>query len=154
MNKHFAIDPNGNVHTRNSKTRVYSHTVVARLNREEADKQTLRVAEDAARTNYEFYCGRKGTAYTNWKGEPDTCYVHDKEYHSAAEFIADYPSVEDAVAYEVGKAQAKIDARTDSYYDDFFNLGWNGRRDLAEKLASKEARRTYRDITILEATIK
>lgn len=34
MNKHQAIDPAGKVHTRNSASRIYTHTVVAQRNYE------------------------------------------------------------------------------------------------------------------------
>ena len=51
MNKHTATDPNGQIHTRNSKTRVYSHTVVARLDREACEKNNIKSAEHQAELN-------------------------------------------------------------------------------------------------------
>lgn len=156
MNKHTATDPNGKIHTRNSKGRTYSHTVVANLDRAACEAQLLKSAEEKARTNYEFCCGRgQSNAYTNWRGEPETYRIHGKEYASGEEFMADYPTLQDDINYEVAQAQAVIDSRGQEFYDEYRNLGWNSRRDLAEKLASKETGRyNWINVTILEATIK
>lgn len=158
MNKHTAIDPNGKVHTRNSKGRTYSHCVVARIDPIADTHRTLWSAEHNGETNYAYYCGQGRHSinpYTNYRGEPCTTFVAGKDYNSPEEFQADFPTRQDYIDYLVNEAKAKLAARPAGYYDDYGSLGWCGRLDLATKLAAKEAgHKIYRGITILEAEVK
>lgn len=112
MHKHFIIDPNGERHTRNSRSRIYTHAVIqphCRLGQiewllENAAMWRRRAAKEAA--------SGQSFAFSN----RDAC-LHDAE---KCERLA-------------AEHQAKYDAGSTTY---FITLGWNGRLDLAQKLAA------------------
>lgn len=152
MTKHFAIDPNGKTHTRNSKTRTYSHTVVAKIDPVSYAADGVRAAKNNA-LNYDFYLTDR--CYRNWKGDPETRDIRGKEYASPAEFQADYPTQDDFLESLLQDSHERDEAHLDEgYFDTFFNFGWTSRLDLAAKLAAKTIGQGFLQVTILEAQIK
>lgn len=107
MHKHFIIDPNGERHTRNSRSRIYTHAVIQQQCRLGEIKWLL---ENAA-----MYQQRSERLI-------DSPYYKQQALASAAKYeklAADH--------------QAKYDAGSTTY---FITLGWNGRLSLAQKLAA------------------
>jgi hypothetical protein len=162
--KYFAIDPQGETHTRTT-ARTYTHAVVVKLGRAYAAQQLARRIANTrkqAPKDFAFYLTMiDGTWYTRadrpaalGKGIPDWMTPAQREAE-----IADYTkrcagcTTPEAYAEhalrEVETAHAAQIA--EGYYDKFGAAGWCGRRDLAEKLAAKERGNGYEDVVILEA---
>lgn len=149
-----AIDPNGVVHTRKS-ARTYTHTVVAQYNK----------AVNLARANDKEWTKTDGRSYDYYvKIATGNDPYPQKNYSGTAEEQAE---VDANNAKRVADAKARIDGLTrDEYiakelagriaaveatdFEEWHNLGWCGRIDLAQKLASGAAN-FYHNATILEA---
>lgn len=143
--KHIAT-LDGQTFTRSSKSRVYTHCVVAKPSYEAA----VRAASakgwlEAHRSNYHYYVGKLAKGAQN---EWDQSYVDKARERLAG--IADEQAYVDA---EVAKSLARVEkARTEGYYDTWAECGWCGRLDLAQKLAAtKRNHEYYGDVVILEA---
>lgn len=147
--KYRAIDPDGTVHARSS-ARVYTHTVVARL--DQAYARTLAKTEGfkASIKQYELHAdyASKGWTPAKWMS-PEIADRHKQEgFACGGQFIAKHGPDARAYAEKVYQAEVvRIDADT-AYH----NFGWCGRPDLAAKLADKyRSDPCYRDVTILQA---
>lgn len=151
MNKHTAtyLDQ---VFTRNSKGRVYTHTVVARRSEENALEYASSLHPVDA-SNWLYYCGTK--PYVTWDGKPDTLTIGDDVYHSGAEFKADFPTAESYQEYERDCRLARLEReKAAGEFDTYVNQGWCGRRDLAVKLLDKTLANGYWDhAVILDAEV-
>lgn len=158
-----ATDANGTVHTRKSD-RGYSHTVVFRNVKSEKLADAVHKGWrnlDANNYKYEASIADGSTVlYITPAGS----------YHAsrdAAYIAADQKAQTEKNAERVAKAQAFIAANPDKAayldaeelkriasaekadYTTWFNAGWCGRFDLAQKLAAK-----YTDVQILPATTR
>lgn len=133
-----ATDANGAIHTRKSE-RGYSHTVVYRNVKSEVMAQM----QDAGwvktdRSNYD-YSVKLATGNHTW-----TC-VTEKEIAKAKAIVENFTK-EEYVADELAK---RIASAENYDYTTWFNAGWCGRLDLAQKLAAK-----YSDCAILPAVAR
>lgn len=160
MNRHTATDANGTVHTRNSENRVYTHCVAVRFSYEAALKSAQKTYKGDA-SNYAHY-----KAYIDGTSEflvkPSYC---TDEHHAvecaraianAKANIGDAKSLEEYTANNVAKAVAAVEkSKASGYYDAWQVIGWNSRRDLAEKEAARQrARDSVAEVQILEAVLK
>jgi len=158
MNKHFAIDANGQRHTRNGKGRTYSHVVVGRwnyaadlANAQSYDKSGLH------RLNYKYYAAYvDGTsqylARKSWEQDDDAYAARvAKEVADAVKAIGGAASLEEYRQMQRDAAIANVEAnKAAGKYEVYRDLGWAGRLDLAQKNAGSQSGQ-YTDIQILEA---
>ena len=159
MNTFTAIDPNGKTHTRTSKTRTYTHTVVGLLS---STKATLAAMSPEARklhrSNFKYHMAFvDGTSQWPSRNTFETELAHlertqrDKE-RSAVE-LDGCDNAEDYVNMKIVQAHRGIrEAVARGYYDTYQNLGWCGRADLAAKLKTTSENRGWVNVTILQIT--
>lgn len=148
MNKHEAILPDGSVAKRNSQNRVYSHCV-------------------AFRRDYAAELAEAGKKYGHM--------VHNHEYaiavvrgehkHSAWEHACKgSQKAVDRYGYDAAAAVDQMiaervawveNAKAEGLYERWFVEGWNGRLDLARKLAaSVSVRRNVAEVRIIVASVQ
>lgn len=153
MNKHRAtyLDQ---VFTRNSKWRRYTHTVVARRNKERAFEYA-NAMHDVDASDWAYYCSDR--AYVDsYSGEPRSVRVGDTRYSSAAEFLDDFP---DANSYQEYCRDCRLrefeEEEKGGRFDTYLNQGWCERRDLAVKLLDKTlVNGCWDEVVILDAEVR
>jgi len=129
-----AIDPNGVEHKRTSDRRSYSHTVVYQKAVHEA-RAKARHASHIDNGRYYLQCIAKGFHESLMKFEH---YASDQGRHDADVKMAyaelkGCTTAEGFAAMRVAEELLKLDAEDWSAY---WNAGWCGRFDLAQKLAA------------------
>ena len=159
MNTFTAIDPNGKTHTRTSKTRTYTHTVVGLPS---STKATLAAMSPEARklhrSNFKYrmaFVDGTSTWLARNTYETEVQYLkrtqRDKE-RSAVE-LEGCDNAEDYVNMKIVQDHRGIrDAMARGYYDTYQNLGWCGRADLAAKLKTTSENRGWVNVTVLQIT--
>lgn len=160
--KHTAtID--GQTFTRNSQNRVYTHCVVAKPSYEAA----LRAADAWAPqhgSNFAYYTeeladGCTGHVY-RYHAESEESYAARAAAQSAerkAHYTEELGGDTNRAAYiarKIAEEKAAIEKmRAEGYYDRWDVVGWCGRLDLAQKLASSKLCNSYWATTaVVEAT--
>lgn len=141
-----AIDPNGTVHKRTTAHRSYTHTVVARWSYD----HELRAASNPEwatvdQQNYRYFVAESDpvTAKYAITEEKRASYRERIEGYSEADYVAKMQ------AERIAKVEAEKAAGA---YDEYRNLGWCGRLDLAVRLKDQtESKAAYRDVTMLDA---
>lgn len=130
MNKHRAILPDGSIATRNSKDRVYPFCVAFRLDYLHALAEAERPRQIYA-DNYRYYA--EVAADPNHRHRD---YQTDKE----RQILQDYPDGEAYMMAMRDEAVERVELLKDQgHYGRWGVAGWNGRRDLAERMLQKEA---------------
>jgi hypothetical protein len=159
-NVHTFTDPNGTVHIRKSVNREYTHAVIARKSK--ACAVAFIMADDwAAREahNFGYYTAMVAGTHKNAKytlafekpEEREARRSQEVEFHKT--ILADAVDAEAFVAMIRKRALATIEASDKKgVYTDYTVIGWNGRVDLAQKLASSNATREYIHVQIVEVT--
>jgi hypothetical protein len=169
---HFhAVDANGVVHTRSSKSRVYTHTVVS--------KPSYGYALAAAQSPDWTKTDRRNLDYYDTIAQgrdpyPRKCYRQDHpEKWTPEQIEEERVAVEAENARRVQEAIDTVANRTveqwladkkaerierveklkaEGYYDSWGNAGWCGRFDLAQKLAHAEKSKAHvAEVAILVA---
>lgn len=155
MNNHRASYSN-QTFTRRSKSRRYSHLVIALPSREVAFRFANALHDgDAASWQYywEFYSSPQHHSYswTNGDRAMDDTY----SFNSAEEFLAVFPTAATFQAYQRSRRLDKFELReAGGEFTTYVPMGWCGRRDLADKLRAKTAASPYwLDVRVLEAEI-
>jgi hypothetical protein len=158
MTKFTAIDPAGKFHTRTSKTRIYTHTVVALPS---SVKHTLsassRQMKQLHRGNYQYHTSyADGTSpyLMRQQWESDAAYAgrYAEEVQKSVAELNGCNTVEDYVTMKIEAAHEAIrHAMARGYYETYQNMGWCGRRDLATALATKTSGHGMVSVTILDA---
>jgi len=152
MNKHIAkhLDQ---TFTRNSKSRRYSHCVIARPSEAEAERRIdSHYAVESGTRSYNYYCSDEAYSY-NWIGG-DRKTVFGTTYHSPAEFKADFPDLPSFLTRCREERVADFEkARAAGEFDTYGCVGWCGRYDLAVKLLNKTLGTYYDSVIILDAEI-
>lgn len=156
MNRFTAIDPNGTVHTRNSKERTYTHTVVGRYS---ATQHVLYAkslaARKAHRSNFDYYLGFvDGTSQFLIRRSYETEESHlertQKKILSAETHLEGIRDRNEWVEMRVQRDLENIQTRRkNGYYEVYHNLGWCGSLRLAQKLKTTSENRKWADVTIL-----
>lgn len=145
MNKHTAIDPNGTVHKRNSKGRIYAYTVVVQYSYHyDLDLARLGRSCSSVKANYDFYVSCLGDST-----RPSYGVSRDKalEELQGATSLGEY-----SVAQNIAHIEKK---KAEGYYHDWHNVGWCGRVDLANKLHLKMVQHpAVAEVRTLTATVK
>lgn len=158
MNKFTAIDPAGLTHTRNSKDRTYTHTVVALPS---SVRYTLAAMSPEMRKNHRSdfkYHAAFADGTSKWLErkvwETELQYLTRTQQEIARSKNA-LQGCETAQEYEnmmVDADLAKIrEGMANGYYATYQNLGWCGRLDLAQKLKTTSENKGWIGVTILEA---
>lgn len=159
----LATAPDGSIHTRTSENRRYTHTVVARRNYADALAHADRLI-DADGDNFRFWSAiiAAGGYYARRKLPRPARYTEEqfaaheaKEVADAKERIGGAPT---ETIYKVMKRDQRLadlaERKANGAFEVYFNCGWCGRLDLAQKLAASEQAKGYLDVTILEARVK
>lgn len=155
----LATDPNGIVHKRTSQNRQYTHTVVAL--RSKALALAAAVSKDAHRNrvaNFQFHREYlDGTSRflerRTWQTEQQHQEQMATDIQRAREELQGDMDVNDYVARKQREALEDVEkADLAGQFTRYENLGWCGRFDLAQKLASSSG--NWLDVTILEAVKK
>lgn len=159
MNTFTAIDPNGKTHTRTSKTRTYTHTVVGLPS---STKATLAAMSPEARklhrSNFKYHMAFvDGTstwlAKKDWEGDAQHKVRVEVEIEHAAIELDGCETAQDYENMKIVQAHRGIrEAMARGYYDTYQNLGWCGRADLAAKLKTTSENRGWVNVTILQIT--
>ena len=149
MNKHFVIDPNGQKHTRNSKSRRYTHAVLVRECEIWALEQARKFgAWKVHASNWKYDCEKaaQGDAH------PHAAYMSEEQWvesrRVAALTLEEYrqEQTDFAIAHwEKRKAAGE--------FKEYGVVGWCGRPDLAQKLHFQQDTARYADIITLEAEV-
>lgn len=144
MNRHTAQLPDGSTAKRNSKNRIYPFCVAVRRSFE-YDMARAQEPVPQFADNYRYYA----------EVEADPNHRHRSMQTEAARAIvrdhADAGSYMEAMRLKAVEAvQTAFDAGA---YDKWSVVGWNGRRDLAEKLADQHRNERYAGVQIIETTI-
>jgi len=137
MNKHFVIDPNGEKHTRNSKTREYSHCVLARLTNESRMRSLkcgLQNASELVRKYSDPDHVERQVAYYSRPGAI-TKKTREQVEAEEAKYLAEYVANAKAYRTEIEVAEAAI-ARGEELDPTWGSIGWASRLDLAHKNAA------------------
>lgn len=155
MNKHTATFA-GHTFTRNSKTRKYSHLVLA-LNTFERDRAAVaKRASNDYKTNRDYHAyiaqqtpGVEYRTFSGWYTQTSSEEVIAASKRISAQSHDEYVAA--ALAYyeaRTDKSKLKLNADGTGYYTE---LGWTSRPDLATKLSNSQSygRQTF----IVEATI-
>lgn len=159
MNTFTAIDPNGKTHTRTSKTRTYTHTVVGLPS---STKATLAAMSPEARkmhrSNFKYHMAFvDGTSQWLRRNtfETEVQYLERAamEIERSAVELDGCETAQDYVNMKIVQAHRGIrEAMARGYYDTYQNLGWCGRADLAAKLKTTSENRGWVNVTILQIT--
>jgi hypothetical protein len=149
MNKFTAIDPAGKAHTRTSKTRTYTHTVVGRPSWMAAVKMVS--SRDARATHCSNFKYHKALAdgTSQWlEGDNET--QRSFRIKGAQELVSGCNTGQDYSDKLVKEALARIEKKLEQgYYEKYQNLGWCGRADLAAKLKATSENHNWLNVTIL-----
>jgi hypothetical protein len=161
-NHFFVIDPQGIAHTRSSKGRTYTHTVVFVRGQAHADRKLAEALEFSAKQapkDFEFYTSLIDGSWQAASALRHPTLYADADY-AAKQLAQDKARGEQEiggldVAGYVAKRHERALARhaemiADGYYNTFHNAGWCGRPDLANKLAAQTA---GEQVIILEAQV-
>lgn len=159
MNKFTAIDPAGKTHTRTSKTRTYTHTVVGLPNatRTVLMAQSLEMRK-AHRSNFKYHAAyADGTSQwltrNSWETEISHLSRTQQEIASSVAELNGCDNAEDYVNMKIVEAHRGIrEAMAQGYYDTYQNLGWCGRADLAAKLKITSENRGWVNVAVLQIT--
>jgi len=142
--KYSATDANGLVHTRTS-ARVYTHMVVARPSYANAVARASRVHMPTQKSNFEYHMNIAEGVITSQYTSRD----------HAADDLGGATTLEQYVALNIKRALAAVEkSKAEGRFDRFFDKGWCGRRDLADKLAAKARSDGYAEVAILPAIAK
>lgn len=134
--KFTATDPNGTVHTRTSKNRIYTHTVVYQRSKAAAIESAKAMHKQHLETGrYLLDCIANGKHlslmkfghYANDAGR------HARDVEDAKRSLRGLTTPEGYAAWMVADALEKIEA---SDWSQYWNAGWCGRLELAQKLAA------------------
>lgn len=156
--KHIAT-ADGQTFTRTSKSRVYTHVVLAKAS---LDHQLAMVASkftiDLHRSNHAFHVGNLNPdckLRPTWQSEASLAAEGQRYAQRAAEELEGTSTVEEYVAKKQAQSFARIEEdRLDGQYERWGVVGWCGRRDLADKLAATTlGRGYYGDVVVVEAQI-
>jgi hypothetical protein len=158
MNKFTAVDPAGLTHTRNSKDRTYTHTVVALPS---SVQRTLAATSPAMRkthrSNFVYHLNMaNGTSKwlerTLWETEVSHITRTKQEIAKAQNALRGCQTAQEYENMMVDADLARIKkAMTDGFYATYQNIGWCGRLDLAQKLKTTSENKGWVGVTILEA---
>lgn len=137
-NHFFAIDPQGKAHTRTSKDRTYTHTVLSYIPAAtEADLVKAverRVACYGSYWSYEAAMAQPGHYEAKYGARHPE--LAERARVEAAAFLAQYPTNEAYMAHLGAVALADFDKSVaNGEFDVWVSQGWCGRPDLALKLA-------------------
>lgn len=159
--KHEAVLPDGTIAKRTSQSRKYSHCVAFRGDGEAilagAKADTISKTD---RSNFAYHAAYlDGTsqwlARKGW--ETDEVYAQRcaDDIARANRALKGAKTAEEWFEADKAARVAKIEADLAAgHYDKWSVAGWNGRYDLAVKLAQATSGPWVRDVTILEAILK
>lgn len=135
---------NGQTFTRKTD-RVYTHTVVSK------PAHTYEQALAAAKAFKQY--GADWIAYCQEAMSPDYKYASVNTDAQRAEYARHVEVGLDVINAEVSaRFVAAVEAsNAENHYETFYNNGWCGRFDLAQKLADKMRKYGHRGVVILEA---
>lgn len=158
MTKFTAVDPAGLTHTRNSKDRTYTHTVVGLPS---SVKHTLAATSPEMRKlhrdNFVYHLNMaNGTSKwldrKLWETEVSHITRTKQEIARSKDALQGCETAQEYEAMLVDEALARIkQGMTDGFYATYQNLGWCGRLDLAQSLKTTSENRGWVGVTILEA---
>jgi hypothetical protein len=158
MTKFTAIDPAGRTHTRNSKDRTYTHTVVGLPS---PVRYTLAAMSPEMRKthrhNFKYHAAfvdgtSKWLERKVWETDVHFATRTQQEIAAAKDALQGCQNAQEYENMMVDAALARIKkAMTDGFYATYQNLGWCGRHDLAQKLKITSENKGWVNVTILEA---
>jgi hypothetical protein len=157
VTNHFhAVDPQGRIHTRNSKGRTYAYTVVVRVGRTKVDRYyaAIEAAGVDAGQSYDRTVDESKGVFPQrelWRGAAALKNWQD----FAIEYLKDPEGYGDGRDAAIAKAIAHArevaeDYEAEGRWDRYENAGWCSRADLAQKLA---AQTIGEQVVILDAVV-
>ena len=159
MTTFTAIDPNGKTHTRTSKTRTYTHTVVGLPSSTKATLAAMSPEMKAYhRSEFKFRMGfldgtSKWLTKRDWESEEQYLERSQRDREKAAIELDGCETAQDYENMKIVQAHRRIrEKMAAGYYDTYQNFGWCGRPDLAAKLKARMEGLGYLNVTILQIT--
>lgn len=158
--KYFAIDAAGQTHTRTTKARGYTHTVVAQRSKEQAIRDAhARRGRDLSEAREQFDCAGRTIEQLKAWFISKRCEILARNDDYAIErqtkgkaFVAQWGTPEAYADHQLAERLAEIEATDWSVW---INQGWCGRPDLARNLQANCTKGgTYHNATILPAQVK
>ena len=135
-NKYYVDDWNGVKHTRTSKNRTYTHTVLFQYSPEYDLREAERLDPNGLDSSNYDYLIRMAEGNHPY-GKPNQRQLDEAK---AAACL----SKDEYCRSERDKRVRRHNARrAEGYYNEWGNAGWCGRRDLAEKLLAKYTGERY-----------
>ena len=150
MNKHYVIDPNGKTHTRNSKTRLYSHCVLGRRTNAslingcaiDIRYQERQVRKYSDPVEIEKICAE-------WKRMFGDSY--EKTEERCKGWLENAQRNLERCRKTLAEYREKSE-RGELIEPDWGSLGWSSRLDLAQKVADKH--RADHEVLVIQAEMK
>lgn len=158
--KHIAVDPDGRVHSRTGKERVYSHCVAVLPNYAVAFANAQKVYA-FYRQRYQFLRsvidGTADMAHTTTLGSTDAIDARNewflgraKAHLNGAKNYDEYAS--NLISENIRRVEA---LRVEGYYERWSITTWNALRDHAEKEAvARRMRQEFSDVVILNVKVE
>ena len=158
---YIAVDPAGVTHKRTTKDRTYTNTVV----RKGGYQTAIRMAYEAStpkilQSDFRYYsaivAGNNPYPARNWAGTPEgaaqAAQEDAKRLEEAKKALMGATTLDAYCALCCNRRLAQVEeARVAGEYDRWDNLGWQGRPDLAQGIASKFQGNPDYEVRILEA---
>lgn len=150
---YFAIDPAGRTHSRNSK-RVYTHCVVYQQSKARMIEWAHKMRESDLR-NARYYLDIIKHGYApNLMDFPhyrDNKEAHARDVELAKDHLNGATTPEAYADRILSETLAKLETKD---WTVWYNAGWCGRFDLAQKLANKYSDSTYAGVQILAGSTR
>jgi len=142
-NHFFVVDPQGKAHTRSSKGRTYTHTVLSYIPPVTFEDQCKEIGWTMGQNSDGYWKSVKRVADTGVLDHiPD--FDPERRVQEARDFIAENPSLELYMARIGASALARFENKVEGgHYDRWVNQGWCSRADLAQKLQAQHGGKIY-----------
>jgi hypothetical protein len=155
--KHIATAPDGTIFKRTSQSRTYSHMVIGQRSEERAfllAHSKRAQVRDGENWDYRQSEANGGGVYGEYANHPAGSWQHnsyERNLAMAKEFIAANP---DRQAYIDGQHAERVAAVEATNFNQWFDLGWASREDLAQKNASSHRNNAHwAKVLVVEAKI-
>jgi hypothetical protein len=149
--------PTGEVLTRTSENRTYTHAIIARP----SYKGHLFSAGQLSKTdmsNHEFHVAMANGAHYLARSQPTAYHTAEQIEAERVEYAALAAQAPDAKAWAILKRDERIATveanKAAGYYDRFVALTWCGRPDLAQKELAKASKGNWEDVQAVPVTVK
>lgn len=135
--KHIATGPNGETFKRESASRRYTHCVIGRRSYDHAVRRAHGERSHHA-SNFRYYAACAAGTYTFPSFYSDAGKLKAQQKGEAWIAEAGCANADEYADRELARQLAELEElKAKGEFDRFFQIGWAGREDLAQKAASQ-----------------